>query len=137
MVWRFVEGKTLEQFLSGMHSIAQLQDVCQQVERAISAMHAHGIVHGAVHARNIIIDPSGRVILTHVSPLLWNDPRADLRALAELSAQILPPSGEGDREDEHKSSLEMDLRRRLYISAAGAILAGFLIFIAVLWYIRA
>jgi hypothetical protein len=54
-------------------------------------MHSLGVVHGAVHARNIIIAADGSVKLTHVSPLLFNDPRIDLDALRALNEGLLGP----------------------------------------------
>jgi hypothetical protein len=59
-------------------------------------MHAAGIVHGAIHAPNVIVDDAGEVRLTHVSPLLYNDTdhdAADVIAMLDtLIAERQPDS---------------------------------------------
>jgi len=55
----------------------------------VEALHQVGIIHGALHARNIIIDPSGRPHLTHVSPLLFHDPVADEAALCSMITSLV------------------------------------------------
>src|SRR5262249_15775107 len=41
---------------------------------------------------NIIIDPDGQVHLTHVSPLLYNDPAQDTAAVVNLLRQLSAPT---------------------------------------------
>ncbi|HEY7087146.1 MAG TPA: hypothetical protein VH518_03595, partial [Tepidisphaeraceae bacterium] len=100
-------------------------------------LHAHGIVHGALHARNIIVDRDGKLHLTHVSPLLYGDPEQDEHAVQELlsrfvAARELPRNGANDDDRAARR-----LRRSSYLGALLAIGAGIVILWAILWYIRA
>lgn len=54
------------------------------VVRAVEALHAHGLVHGAIHPGNVLLTPAGDVRLLHPSPYLYTDPAADLAGLAAL-----------------------------------------------------
>jgi hypothetical protein len=46
-------------------------------------------VHGGIHARNVILEPTGEVRLTHVSPLLYTDPDNDAAdVIAMLDALV-------------------------------------------------
>ena len=49
--------------------------------RAVEALHAAGLVHGAIHGRNLLLTPAGDVRLLHPSPYLYTDPAADLAGL--------------------------------------------------------
>jgi hypothetical protein len=80
LVWEYVEGMTLGDHLE--HEARPWAGFEREFLRAIEAMHALGIVHGAIHPNNIILTPSGRVRLTHVSPLLYNDPGVDAQSAA-------------------------------------------------------
>jgi tRNA A-37 threonylcarbamoyl transferase component Bud32 len=72
MVWEFVPGAALAEVKS-----ADWLKLSREVVLAVQSLHAAGIVHGAIHARNVLIDDSGEVRLTHVSPLLYTDPDHD------------------------------------------------------------
>jgi hypothetical protein len=50
----------------------------------VESLHSGGIVHGAITGENVIIDQNRRLRLTHISPLLYNDPRHDAQAVTEL-----------------------------------------------------
>jgi hypothetical protein len=63
----------------------------------VEALNQVGIVHGALHARNIIIDPSGRPHLTHISPLLFHDPAADEAALSSMIRSLVDYRPDIDR----------------------------------------
>ncbi|BFV60596.1 class III lanthionine synthetase LanKC [Kitasatospora sp. CMC57] len=77
LVEEFIEGKTLnEQFLD-RYPLVSLEpddaafadytswavDVVRQVEEAVAAVHARGVVVGDVHPDNILVRPDGRVAL--------------------------------------------------------------------------
>jgi hypothetical protein len=79
LIWDFVPGRTLDQLTE-----IERADVEADVRLVVARLHEHGIVHGAVHAGNIIIDERRGVHLTHVSPLLHNDPDDDLAALDRI-----------------------------------------------------
>jgi tRNA A-37 threonylcarbamoyl transferase component Bud32 len=68
MVWEFVPGTPLAEVKS-----ADWLKLCREVVLAVQSLHAAGIVHGAIHGGNVILDDRGEVRLTHVSPLLYSD----------------------------------------------------------------
>jgi hypothetical protein len=99
-------------------------------------VHAHGIVHGAIHERNVIIDPQGRLRLTHVSPLLYSDPTVDDKAVAELCGRILPELNSGPRDASAQRTADARFRRLAYLLTLAALLGGVLMFMLILWYIH-
>ena len=80
LVWDYVPGETLEEHLGNASPTLEL---ARRIVRAVEGLHALGIVHGALHERNIIVTP-GSVVLVHVSPLLFNDPQVDIDALLRI-----------------------------------------------------
>lgn len=90
LVWEYIEGEPLADRL-GDPPPALLREVALAVE----SLHSHGLVHGAVHARNVILthgvgDSNRAVRLTHVSPLLYDEPRDDAIATIEMFESLLP-----------------------------------------------
>src|SRR5687768_2754204 len=82
LVWEYVEGKTLSEYLADAKlDKARLAQLAQQIVLHVESLHSLGIVHGGLHERNIIVTPSGEVRLTHVSPLLYHEETVDLSAL--------------------------------------------------------
>jgi serine/threonine protein kinase len=137
LVWQFVPGTPLEKMLKQTHSPGQREKLIRELRLSVTAMHAHGIVHGAIHPRNVIIDPEGRVHLTHISPLLWDDPAADDYAVEEI-AQMLGVTADPKSIDTAIDDAEdYKVRRGAYLRALGAAVFGILLFVAILWYIRA
>jgi serine/threonine protein kinase len=88
LVWEYVEGHPLDAYAAGL-SPSQLVALLREVVLSAEGLHQAGIVHGAIHARNIIIDVSGRPRLTHISPLLYHDPAVDETALRGLLDALL------------------------------------------------
>lgn len=82
LVWEFVEGKPLAEALQENPPHERRVKLSRVLVAAVESLHSLGIVHGAVHERNIIITPGGALRLTHVSPLLWNETDADTVAVA-------------------------------------------------------
>ena len=93
LVWEYAPGKPLEEVQGDE---ATWRRSCREVILAVEALHSTGIVHGAIHARNVIINEAGEIRLTHVSPLLYSDPDQDagdaIRMLRELVTRQLPNS---------------------------------------------
>ena len=110
LVWEWVEGVTLEEWLGkkgeaegcgfGVQGSGRNEEgarngareglgrVRRELRQGVEAMHALGIVHGAIHGRNVIVRAEGGVCLTHVSPLLYNDPVTDLAAVGVLEGEM-------------------------------------------------
>jgi hypothetical protein len=136
MVWQYIDGIPLEEFLAKDPSEAEVERVRKELRLILGAMHAHGIVHGAVHARNVIINPQGSVRLTHVSPLLYSDPQEDLDAMEELfegrtlsgRTHVLP--------ERESNNADRKIRIRAYLAAFASVVVGIVMFLAILWYIR-
>lgn len=136
MVWQYVEGMTLEEFLSSGPSLERTDRVARDLKRVVAALHAGGLVHGALHERNIIIDPQGQVILTHISPLLYSDPARDEQALLTPLARLGHPIGQAEAVDGIDGSSDRAMRIRAYLLASSAVLGAVVMFLAILWYIR-
>lgn len=136
LVWEYIEGKTLPEYLAGRPDPEELDRIRRDLSGIVEQIHAHGIVHGAIHANNVIIDLQGRVRMTHISPLLYSDPDQDVDALRELLAAYAPPPSEHALVAEKTRDRETGTRIRAYLLVAASILSGFLIFWAILWYIR-
>jgi hypothetical protein len=116
LVWEYLEGIPLEQRAPEM-SQEELNLLARELVLCVQAMHALGIVHGAIHGRNIIVQPGGGLRLTHVSPLLYTDPAADLEALTGLLRSLGQRAGPAGAElvaatDLHPPDLDA-LRARL------------------------
>jgi serine/threonine-protein kinase len=140
LVWEYVDGRTLEEAAragcaGGEMSDAQRAAVRRDVMLAIEALHAAGITHGAIHERNVILDGCGRVKLTHVSPLLWDDPsvdRSEADAMFErLGFDPAPPEAPLPPEPVRQPD---PVRAGALIGAAVAAALGLMIAISVVWY---
>jgi len=84
MVWEYVPGTPLAHV-----DTADWFKLVREVAIAVESLHVAGIVHGAIHERNVIIDDAGEVRLTHVSPLLYADPEQDAAdVIAMLEALV-------------------------------------------------
>jgi hypothetical protein len=81
LVWQFVTGTSLEEIRGDARVWGRW---AREVILAVEALHASGIVHGAIHERNVIIDPRGEVRLTHVSPLLYSDTDHDAADVVDM-----------------------------------------------------
>lgn len=92
-IWEWVEGADLSASPS-----SDLLDTARLLVGAVEKIHQLGIVHGALHLRNVIVATgiTGRrgLTLTHLSPLVVDEPRKDsadlIRMLRELNARPLP-----------------------------------------------
>ena len=89
-VWDYIEGVSFQSWVCDplrdeRHVARALRDMVIAVE----SMHAQGIIHGALHEGNIMVDQNGDVRLLDVSPLLFDDQRQDSSAIASLIGRIL------------------------------------------------
>ena len=162
LVWEFVPGRPLAE-IEGNE--ATWRRLCRELILAVEALHAAGIVHGAIHARNVIVTDRDEIRLTHVSPLLYNDPDQDegdviamLRErvtaaapgsqLAEILAEAetggwrlgdlyveLSDSTASDADRSHVLQREPHFRARAVVLAGIAALAGAGVVVGILWYL--
>ena len=84
LVWEHLEGETFDEYSDGNRSPRDIMVAAREIVLMVEALHAQGIIHGALHGRNIIYGLDARWRLTHVSPLLFSDPQEDARAIAVL-----------------------------------------------------
>src|SRR2546421_2645571 len=58
LIWDYVPGR----------AIAEVEDrrgCVRELRAAVESMHSWGIVHGAIHDGNVIVDERGSIVLTH------------------------------------------------------------------------
>ncbi|HTL29144.1 MAG TPA: lipopolysaccharide core heptose(II) kinase RfaY [Tepidisphaeraceae bacterium] len=85
MVWEFVDAVPFVEYASSADlSDRDLLALMRELALAVESMHARGIVHGAIHDGNVLVDREGKIRLIDVSPLLYHDPGVDERAVIEL-----------------------------------------------------
>ena len=85
MAWEYVTARSLDELFADPRADAEtLVASLRDTALAIEAMHGLGIVHGAIHERNIFVQTPG-LLLTHASPLLWDDPGVDEQAFLSLA----------------------------------------------------
>ncbi len=119
LVWEFVEGKTLEEYLGEEErERGKLAKMASEIVLHVESLHALGIVHGAIHGRNLIVRPDGAVKLTHVSPLLYHEEGVDVGALREVLGEMgFESGGEGQS---LKELLEVIRPKEFQIDEKGA-----------------
>lgn len=89
-VWQFIAAETLEEFTERNADIsaAQRAQIALTLALAVQSLHDMGVVHGAIHERNVFVTADRQVRLTHVSPLLHDDPSVDTTAVTKLIEMI-------------------------------------------------
>ena len=127
LVWDYVEGRTLEQILGTLDKAAH-ERLKRDVQLVVEQLHGLGIVHGALHGRNVIVDDRGAVRITHVSPLLHSDERVDFAALERLFGDV-----DGAEVMEQPAARD-GIRMRAAAGAVLAIVIGAAVVISILWY---
>jgi hypothetical protein len=97
LVWDYVPGKTLaEQAASATCGQRDMLLLARELVLAVEMLHARGIVHGAIKGSNAIVGTDGRVVLTHISPLLYCEPTEDVQVLLALLGELVEGRGEWD-----------------------------------------
>ena len=89
-VWDDVDGLPIDRYVQ-MHDTSPmaLGRLAREVILVVESLHALGIVHGRIHPNNVLIDSRGNVRLTHISPLLYDDPELDNAATMELIGRLV------------------------------------------------
>lgn len=97
LVWEYVEGVSLEEFAASAQCNGRdLLLLARELVLSVEVLHARGIVHGMLKASNVIINPEGRAVLTHVSPLLYSNPAQDVSTLITTLVDLLEARGDVD-----------------------------------------
>lgn len=97
LIWEYIEGISFGKYLKeGGRSPRDLLLVARELALSVDSLHAQGIVHGAINGGNVIVGPDGSVRLTHVSPLLYSDPLADVESVVALLDQASESHGASD-----------------------------------------
>jgi hypothetical protein len=84
LVWDYIPGRSFADASAADLPHRELLQLSRELVLVVESLHAAGIVHGAINGGNVIVDPNRRLRLTHVSPLLYADPRHDAYAVTEL-----------------------------------------------------
>lgn len=140
-VWQYVPGQTLEQWAAKLDFEADLQRVANETRSAMERLHHLGIVHGRIHARNVIVDEQGHITLTHVSPLMYDDPAVDERDFLVMIKSVAggrcadSPAGQTAAESDAHERWAAP-RRRAYLSAAIAALLAIALAISVIYLVQ-
>ena len=129
LVWDYIEGAPLSDVVERLTD-DQRAVIRREISLAVKALHAAGVVHGAIHERNVIVDPCGLVRLTHVSPLLYDDPQVDRHALDEMFDRLKF----NDTEPKHLFTHDQKLRVRVVLAASLVLLAGAALAALIGWY---
>ncbi|MGB7160512.1 MAG: serine/threonine-protein kinase, partial [Tepidisphaeraceae bacterium] len=84
LVWDYVAGRTFADASAAELPYREFLQLARELVLLVESLHTSGIVHGAISAGNVIVDANRRLRLTHISPLLYTDPRHDAHAVTEL-----------------------------------------------------
>ncbi len=84
LVWDYVQGAPFDSVQGDSKALAR------QLIHTVEHLHATGLVHGALHPGNVLVDPAGAIKLIDISPLLFLDPKRDERAVVEMCRRVLP-----------------------------------------------
>ena len=121
LVWEYVAGETLEAYLTAKSDRAGA--VLRQVSNHVRRLHMLGIVHGALHERNVIVGSEGgvqeMVKLTHISPLLYTEQEVDLAALEGMRKRW----GVVESAATERPAMERETGRWVVLVAAGLVTA--------------
>jgi hypothetical protein len=98
LVWEYTFGDTLDEAaLSPTCTYREFLRLARELTLGVEMLHARGIVHGAIKASNVIVTPTDRrVVITHVSPLLYTDPGDDMNLLVSLLSDLAERRGESE-----------------------------------------
>jgi tRNA A-37 threonylcarbamoyl transferase component Bud32 len=97
LVWEYVAGRTLDEYAaSPACGQRDLLVVARDLVLGVEMLHARGIVHGTIKGSNAVVTPTGRLVITHVSPLLYSEPGEDVTALLTVLNELVERRGEQD-----------------------------------------
>ncbi|CAN5580336.1 hypothetical protein BH10PLA1_BH10PLA1_17250 [soil metagenome] len=113
-VWDDVPGLPIDQYVrTHQPSSPSLARMARELILVVESLHALGLVHGRIAAGNVIVAPRGNIRLTHVSPLLYDDPAIDEAATLDLLNRLVqsPSAGQPLRDAvQHAIDQKLPLR---------------------------
>jgi len=88
---KFVEGRRLDQFLTGTSSVPDCLRVFQKICEAVAFAHAQGVLHRDLKPENIMVGPFGEVLVMDwgVAKVLRDAAAGHSETLAETPGQPL------------------------------------------------
>lgn len=94
--WEYLDAQRFDQWATrdGREQLHVIH-MARELVLAVEGLHALGIVHGRLTAANVFVH-DGRIRLTHLSPLLYTDPREDAIAVMRLLRQVVAAREEDD-----------------------------------------
>jgi serine/threonine protein kinase len=93
-VWDEVEGLPIDRYVhTRKPSPPSLARLARELILVVESLHNLGLVHGRITPGNVIVDSRGNVRLTHLSPLLYDDPAVDNSATMELLRDLSHAEG--------------------------------------------
>ncbi len=95
-VWEYLDAQPISQYVQRLESVSALASLARDIILAVESLHALGIVHGRIHAANVFVDDMGRIRLTHISPLLYDNPDVDAHDVARMISKLAAQRGWGD-----------------------------------------
>jgi serine/threonine protein kinase len=120
VVWEFIPGQPLVEYVKRFSFCDDFSKLAREIILTVEALHALGIVHGRIHSRNIIVTDRGQIRLTHISPLLYDDPLTDAHDLAEMLKQMAIDCGWADSQMAMIAGEETSSLARLRVRLANA-----------------
>jgi hypothetical protein len=93
LLWQHLPGHDLGTAYPSLQ--LSTTELARDIVLAVEKLHLVGVVHGALHPRNIIVSATGQLLLTHVSPLVVDDPRRDVSAVLRILRDLNTSSAGG------------------------------------------
>lgn len=122
LVWDYVDGQPIDVLQKSAVPYRDWLRIARDLVLTIESLHAGGIVHGALKPTNVIVDrDEARVRVTHVSPLLHNDPQKDADAIVQMLLSAM--DGKKDRESPLGVALARAKEQRASLRQLSSLLA--------------
>jgi tRNA A-37 threonylcarbamoyl transferase component Bud32 len=84
LIWQYLPGRTWDEFLASSPSVRERLLAARELLLNVDLLHMQGIVHGALIGSNLILGEDNTWRLTHISPLLYSDPKIDIESMVQL-----------------------------------------------------
>lgn len=93
-VWDEVEGLPIDRYVQTRKPAAPaVARLGRELILVVESLHNLGLVHGRIVPGNVLVDGRGNVRLTHLSPLLYDDPAVDNAATIDLLRDLSHAEG--------------------------------------------